>query len=129
MVLNLAIEHLPAVMSESFTISLLTAVLLKIALEAVLLLKAAVLRRWHAATTRGAKVLTGGALWLVAAGSKLVVLELVALVFGDSVSLGGFVQVTVLVLALLAARAAVRRLLGEPAESPGSLDAPVRAAP
>lgn len=128
-VLNLAIEHLPAVMSESFTISLLTAVLLKIALEAVLLLKAAVLRRWHAATTRGAKVLAGGALWLVAAGSKLVVLELVALVFGDSVSLGGFVQVTVLVLALLAARAAVRRLLGEPAESPGSLDAPVRAAP
>ncbi len=129
MVLNLAIEHLPAVMSESFTISLLTAVLLKIALEAVLLLKAAVLRRWHAATTRGAKVLAGEALWLVAAGSKLVVLELVAQVFGDSVSLGGFVQVTVLVLALLAARAAVRRLLGEPAESPGSLDAPVRAAP
>src|SRR5690606_35836147 len=128
-VLNLAIEHLPAVMSESFTISLLTAVLLTIALEAVLLLKAAVLRRWHAATTRGAKVLAGGALWLVAAGSKLVVLELVALVFGDSVSLGGFVQVTVLVLALLAARAAVRRLLGEPAESPGSLDAPVRSGP
>ncbi len=29
-------------------------------------------------------------LWVVAAGSKLVVLELVDLVFGDAVSLGGF---------------------------------------
>ena len=33
-------------------------------------------------------------LWVVAAGSKIVVLELVDLVFGDKVSLGGFVSVT-----------------------------------
>ena len=51
------------------------------------------------------------ALWVVAAGSKLVVLELVDLVFGDAVSLGGFVPVTLLVVALLASRGAVRRLL------------------
>ena len=50
-------------------------------------------------------------LWVVAVGSKLVVLGLVNLVFGDSVSLGGFISVTLLVLALLASRAAVRRLL------------------
>jgi hypothetical protein len=47
----------------------------------------------------------------VAVGSKLVVLELVDLVFGGAVSLGGFVPVTLLVIALLGARAAVRRLL------------------
>jgi hypothetical protein len=50
-------------------------------------------------------------LWIVAAGSKLVVLELVNLVFGDAVSLGGFIPVTLLVLALLASRTQVRRLL------------------
>ena len=50
-------------------------------------------------------------LWVVAAGSKIVVLELVDLVFGDSVSLGGFIPVTLLVVALLWSRAAVRRLL------------------
>jgi len=48
---------------------------------------------------------------VVAAGSKLVVLELVDLVFGDAVSLGGFIPVTLLVVALLVSRAAVRRLV------------------
>ena len=49
-------------------------------------------------------------LWVVAAGSKFVVLELVDVVFGDAVSLGGFIPVTLLVVALLVSRAAVRRL-------------------
>ena len=51
---------------------------------------------------------------MVAAGSKLVVLELVDLVFGDKVSLGGFVSVTLLVVVLLLSRSAVRSLLGDP---------------
>jgi hypothetical protein len=63
-VLNLFIEYFPAVISESFTLSLLTAVLLKT----------------------------------------------VDLVFGDNVSLGGFVSVTLLIVALLVSRLAVRRL-------------------
>ena len=49
--------------------------------------------------------------------SKFVVLELVALVFGDYVSLGGFWSVTGLILVLLLSRLGVRRLLGEPASS------------
>jgi len=110
-VLNLAIEYTPSVISESFTLSLLTAALLKIALEVVLLLKGQILARLHAADTRRAKIAAAVSLWVVAAGSKLVVLELVDLVFGDAVSLGGFVPVTLLVVALLASRGAVRRLL------------------
>ena len=110
-VLNLAIEYVPSVISEGFTLSLLTAVLLKIALEMVIVLKSAVLNRLRAATTRRAKVAAALSLWVVAAGSKLVVLELVDVVFGDAVSLGGFVPVTLLVVALLVSRAAVRRLL------------------
>jgi deazaflavin-dependent oxidoreductase (nitroreductase family) len=112
-VLNLAIEYVPAVISEGFTLSLLTAVLLKVALEVVIRLKTEVVDRLRAATTRRGKVTAALALWVVAAGSKLVVLGMVDLVFGDAVSLGGFVPVTLLVVALLVSRAAVRRLLDE----------------
>jgi hypothetical protein len=110
-VLNLAIEYVPAVISEGFTLSLLTAVLLKLALEVVIVLKERAVGRFRGAIDARGKVIAALLVWLVAAGSKLVVLELVALVFGDAVSLGGFVSVTLLVVVLLAARAAVRRVL------------------
>jgi hypothetical protein len=110
-VLNLAIEYVPSVISESFTLSLLTAVLLKVALEVVLLAKGQILTRLRAATSRGGKLAAAVSLWAVAAGSKLVVLGLVDLVFGDAVSLGGFFSVTLLVLVLLASRNAVRSVL------------------
>lgn len=110
-VINLAVQFVPEVISETFTASLLTAVLLKATLEAVLAAKARVLSRLKAAQQRSAKVLWAIGLWLLAAGSKVFVLELVAFVFGDSVKLGGLVAVTGLVVTLLAARAGVRWLL------------------
>jgi len=110
-VLNLAIEYVPSVISETFTLSLLTAALLKVALELVILVKNRILDRLRAATTPGTKLVSAVLLWVVAVGSKLVVLELVDVVFGDSVSLGGFLPVTLLVVALLLSRSAVRRLL------------------
>ena len=110
-VLNLAIQYLPAVLSETFTLSLLTAALLKVTLELVIRLKGALLARLRGATTRLAKTSSALMLWVVAAGSKFVVLWLIDIVFGGSVSLGGFIPVTLLVVALLMSRAAVRRLL------------------
>jgi hypothetical protein len=110
-VLNLAIEYVPSVISEGFTLSLLTAVLLKVALEVVILVKEQILTRLRAATSPRGKLAAAVSLWAVAAGSKLVVLELVDLVFGDAVSLGGFFPVTFLVLVLLASRNAVRSVL------------------
>ena len=110
-VLNLAIQYLPSVISETFTLSLLTAALLKVTLELVLVLKGVVLARLRGATTRKARTTSAVLLWVVAAGSKLVVLWLIDIVFGGSVSLGGFLPVTLLVIALLISRAAVRRLL------------------
>jgi hypothetical protein len=80
-------------------------------LDLVLLLKSHVVARFHAADTRLGKLVAALALWVVAAGSKLVVLKLVDIVFGDDVSLGGFLPVTALVITLLVSRAAVRRLL------------------
>ena len=110
-VLNLAIEYVPSVISETFTLSLLTAALLKVALEIVVLVKNKILRRLRTATTRHTKLVAALSLWVVAVGSKLVVLALIDLIFGDSVSLGGFITVTLLVVALMTSRAAVRRLL------------------
>jgi hypothetical protein len=110
-VLNLAVEYVPSVISEGFTLSLLTAILLKVALELVLILKGRIVDRMRGASTARGKAASAVMLWVVATGSKIVVLELVNLVFGDAVSLGGFVSVTLLVVALLLARAGVRRLL------------------
>ena len=111
-VLNLAIEFFPAVIAESFTMSLVTAAVLKAVLELVLAVKNWVKTRIKAAEAVLGKIGFGLVLWLVMIGSKFVVLELIALLFGGSVKLGGFFAVTGLVLALLLARAGVRKLLG-----------------
>ncbi|MFP5417328.1 MAG: hypothetical protein ACLGHZ_10750 [Actinomycetes bacterium] len=115
-ILNLAVEYMPAVITETFTVSLLTAIMLKVVLELVVWVKDRVKARFKAATTPVGKVAAALALWLVLIGSKFVVLELVALLFGDRVKLGGFFAVTALILALMFARAGVRRLLNEPVE-------------
>ncbi len=112
-VLNLAAEYLPAVISETFTLSLVTAVVLKVVLEVVVGAKNRVKARYKAATSLMGKVLAGVLLWLVLVGSKFLVLELVAFVLRGRVHLGGFFPVTGLILALLLSRAGVRRLLGE----------------
>lgn len=110
-VLNVFVEYFPAVISETFTLSVVTAVLLKVVLEIVVAVKRRAKVRFAAAGTVVGKVGAGLLLWAVLVGSKFVVLEAVDLVFGDGVSLGGFVSVTLLIVALLLARLAVRRLL------------------
>lgn len=112
-VLNLAAEYLPLVITETFTLSLLTALLLKIVLEVVLRLKNRIKGRFKAAASLPGKILAGLLLWIVLVGSKFVVLEAVALLFAGRVQLGGFFAVTGLILALLISRAGVRLLLGE----------------
>ena len=113
-VLNLFVQYVPKVLSESFALSLLTAVLLKVVLEIVVAVKNRVKTHFKQATTPGGKIAAGFLLWLVLFGSKFLVLEVVNVVFGDRVSLGGFFSVTLLILALLVAREAVRRLLQPP---------------
>jgi hypothetical protein len=113
-VLNLFVEYLPRVLSETFTLSLLTAVLLKGVLEVVVAAKNRVKSRFRQASTPIGKVVAAVMLWVVLFGSKFLVLETVDLVFGDRVSLGGFASVTLLILTLLLSRAAVRRLLQRP---------------
>lgn len=117
-VLNLFIEYVPAVISETFTLSLLTAVLLKGVLEVVVAVKKRARGRFTAARSAVGKVGAGLLLWGVLVGSTFVVLKTIDLVFGDSVSLGGFVSVTLLILTLLLSRLVVRRLLAPPSRVP-----------
>jgi hypothetical protein len=113
-VLNLFVEYLPQVISETFTLSLLTALLLKGVLEVVVAAKDWVKARFREASTPTGKVVAAFMLWVVLFGSKFLVLEAVCLIFRDRVSLGGFFSVTLLILALLLSRAAVRGLLVRP---------------
>jgi len=113
-VLNLFVEYVPQVLSETFTLSLLTAVLLKGVLEVVVAAKNWAKARFRQASTPLGKMVAAVLLWVVLFGSKFIVLEAVALVFDARVSLGGFFSVTLLILALLLSRAAVRSLLQRP---------------
>jgi len=114
-VLGLFIQLFPEVISETFTLTLLTAVLLKIVLELVLWVKKAAVARLKAATGVVGRVIGVLTLVLILPGSKFLVLELVNFVFGDQVSLGGFFQVTALIIVLMLARAGVRRLFARDA--------------
>lgn len=80
-VLNLAVQFLPAVITESFTMSLFTAVVLKIVLEVVVAIKKRVRERFRTATSRPGKIGAALLLWALLIGSKFVVLELVAIIF------------------------------------------------
>jgi hypothetical protein len=74
-VLNLFVEYLPQVISETFTLSLLTAVLLKGVLEIVVAAKNRVKARFRQASTPIGKVVAAVLLWVVLFGSKFLVLE------------------------------------------------------
>ena len=110
-VLNLFVEFFPGVISESFATSLLTAIMLKIVLEGVLLLKKRMLASRAGACTAARRVISTVTLVLLLPASKFVLLWLEDLFFGDAVNLGGIWSVTLLVVALTGARAGVRALL------------------
>ena len=110
-VLGVFSELFPRVISETFLLALLTAILLKVVLELALVVKKRVVARIRAAPTPVGRVVNALSLVLVMAGSKFLVLELTALAFGDFVQLGGFFSVTALILTLMLARAGMRYLL------------------
>jgi FlaA1/EpsC-like NDP-sugar epimerase len=114
-VLNLFVEYNSKIIIDSFTISIFTAVLLKILLEIILKLEHQV-----AAFFEGRKVLQIFFAWIILFGSKFVILEIVDIVFGEHVELGKFVDVIVLVIALMVAREIFQQIylaLGERQEA------------
>ena len=69
-VLNLAAEYMPLVITETFTLSLLTALLLKVVLELVVLLKDRIKKLVKASDSVVGKALAGLLLWGLLIGSK-----------------------------------------------------------
>ena len=118
-VLNLFVEYVPKVITESFTISIFTAVVLKFLIDAIAGLEHRV-REWF--SEREGKIwraLGVIAVFSILFISKFVVLEIIGIIFGDRVSLGGFIEVALLVVTMILARRSVTwvyRRLGDPAQ-------------
>lgn len=110
-VLGLFTQFFPAVITESFLVSLLTAVLFKLALEVIAWLKSRIIDRVRSARTPARKALNTALLMVLGGGSKFLILWLTDLFFGDAVQLGGFFSVTLLIVVLMAARFGIRLLV------------------
>ena len=119
-VLNLFVEFVDAIVIDSFWISILTAVLLKALLDIVIRLEhrvGAFFEKREGALSRYLEITTK---FLILFTSKLIILEVVDFVFGDHVSLGHFIEVLTLIIAMMATKAIMVKFyqsLGEPAPS------------
>ncbi len=90
-VLNLFVEHASAVVIDSFSISILTAILLKLMLDALLGVEHRVSTYFAAKPGRGFRILGPLSVFSILFFSKFLILEVVNFVFGDHVALGHFV--------------------------------------
>ena len=109
-VLNLFVEYVGKVVIDSFTISILTAILLKALLDVILGLEHRVAHFFEARPGKLSKFLRIMSTWVILFLSKFLILEVVDFVFGDHVELGKFVQVLSLVIALMVAREVFQRI-------------------
>jgi FlaA1/EpsC-like NDP-sugar epimerase len=116
-ILNLFVKYVDAVVIDSFTISIFTSVVLLAMLVTILGLE----HRVHAffdarkgtAWRIGSTIATLGILFL----SEFVILEVIDIVFGEHVDLGGFVEIIIIVITLILAQKGgvyVWRKLGDP---------------
>ena len=113
-VLNLFVEYSGKVSVDSFTTSLLAAVLLQVLLKLTIAAEHRVGAFFKARPGGWMKFLRFFFAWLVLFGSKFVILEALALVFGDKVQFAGrwhgIVTLIVVVVAMLIAKEAIVRL-------------------
>lgn len=119
-VLNLFVEYWEHVAADSFTITLLAAVLLQVLLKLTIALEHRLAAFFNARQGGFAKFMRYFTAWLVLFGSKFVILEALVLAFGDRLRFGGpfhgIVALIVVVVTMLVVEAALvkfyRRLLG-----------------
>ena len=119
-VLNLFVEYADAIVIDSFTISIFTAFVLKVLLDLIMSAEHRVSEFFAGRELPLAKVLRVLAVWFILFSSKFVILEVIDLIFGDHVELGGFLEVVALVVALIVAQKVFERIyqtLGESAAS------------
>lgn len=112
-VLNLFDEYWQPVTVDSFTISILAAVLLQVLLKATLALEHGVAAYFKARPSTMAKFLRFFTAWLILFGSKFIMLGAIDFAFGDDVEfagpLHGMVAFIIVVVVMLAAEETVVR--------------------
>ena len=116
LVLNLFVEYNSKIVIDSFTISIFTAIVLKILLEIILRFEHIVGDFFKARPGKLSNFIRIISTWVILFLSKFLILEVIDLIFGDHVELGKFLDVIVLVISLMVAREIFQRIylsLGE----------------
>ena len=116
LVLNLFVEYAANIVIDSFTISIFTAIVLKILLDIVLKFEDKVGDFFKARPGKVSNFLRIISMWLILFLSKFLILEVIDLIFGEHVELGKFLDVIILVISLMVAREIfdrIYRALGE----------------
>jgi hypothetical protein len=106
-VLGLFVEYVPSVVTESFIISIFTAVVLKLLIDAIAGLEHRASDWFKRREGSGWRVLRLVTMFSILFLSKFAILEIIDIVFGDRVTLGGFVGVALLVVTMILARLAL----------------------
>ena len=114
-VLGVFIQLFPEVISESFLLALLTAVLLKVVLEGVLFVKKRIVARIRGAQSHWIRVVNVVALLARPSRQQVPRARDRGLGLRRRRDLGGFLQVTALIIVLMLARGGVRRIIDRPA--------------
>ena len=109
-VLNLFVEYSPAVVIDSFTISIFTAILLKALLDIILWAEHKVAAFFESRSGQYSKFFRILFTWLILFFSKFLILEVVDIVFGEHVELGKFLDVILLVIVMMIARQVIQRI-------------------
>ena len=107
-VLNLFVEYVHTIVIDSFAISVLTALLMKLAIDAVKGLEHRVASYFRAKQGLGWRALGLISGFSILFLSKFVILELVNIVFGDHVELGHFIEIVAIILTMLVGSAVLR---------------------
>ena len=103
-VLNLFVEYNSKIVIDSFTISIFTAIMLKILLELILKFEHLVADFFKSRPGKLSNFLRISTTWLILFFSKFLILEVEDRIFGEHVELGKFLDVILLVIALMVAR-------------------------
>jgi hypothetical protein len=113
-VLNLFVEYSEHVVIDSFTISLFAALLLQVLLKLTIAIEHRVAAYFKARQGGFARFMRYFSAWLLLFGSKFVILEAIAIAFGDNVYFGGplhgLVILIVVIIAMLVAEEAIVQL-------------------
>jgi hypothetical protein len=109
-VLNLFVEYVPNVVIDSFSITILTAIVLRALVAATLQLEHRVSAVFTTRPGRASTVLRWPVMWLILFGSKFVILEVIDLIFGAHVELGGFWLIIALIAAMIVVEQALQQV-------------------